>query len=229
MNRLACAFLLVLAACSGSSSSDDEALRAMCAARTIGDCADVPECHLHPGCCGGDPFCVPVDQPTVCNFACVIPCADLPREECVTRSDCVVDLCSVCSCTPQFAQCRGKEDPPYACPALECPQPQCCHDPSDCGQSGDLCLPPGERACRGTCPHPCQVDTDCPEAMICGADQMCAPQPCLDACPYLFHCDGATTLTCQRDTCTSDADCPAAFCDDGQCYPGLGQCTPPVP
>jgi hypothetical protein len=47
-------------------------------------------------------------------------------------------------------------------------------------------------------------------------------------CPKYFHCfiGGVDEQRCVRNTCKADLDCGDGFCVDGNCYDGLGVCSP---
>ncbi len=187
------------------------------------------------------------------------PCSSIPsRELCAARADCVADLCTQCSCTPAFKQCRASHEAAYPCPALGCADPQCCETQNQC-TPGTGCLAPGapagcgacnnapescanDGACSGTqiCePIPCACSsqkactagcesTGCSADMACGADHRCHPKACTGA----SECPSQFACQaggCVRKSCSATAECPGGFCVLGRCHEGKGSCVPPVP
>jgi hypothetical protein len=152
--------------------------------------------------------------------------------------------CMECSCTPTFIGCFGPNEGQPMCPALNCPQPQCCHTETDC--PGDVSIsmcavPPFDPSC-GPCdpyicaPQPCACSTsyacqpgcsndgDCKENETCGSDHRCKPRPCDSKCNGNYACDAAQAI-CIRRACSSDSDCgKPGYCVDRACSKSLGQC-----
>ncbi len=179
-----------------------------------------------------------------------LPCHSLTQDACATRSDCAVDTCYFCSCTPTFEQCRPVTEPKYECPIVECPAFQCCDDSTHSCTNGTVCMPPGGQGC-GTCAPPsCTADADCGAGSICGSapcgcgpicvpdctqtgcdqGQVCAGNGHCQAlscntasdCPGFFDCNAGT---CVRRGCGFDFGCGAGgFCVQGQCYDSQGTC-----
>ena len=131
-----------------------------------------------------------------------VACSKLSDEaSCRARTDCVADTCFACSCTPSFAGCRAASETPFACPALGCATPQCCHTTNDCSaQDGfAFCQVPPINAGCGACfngPGNCTKDADC---LGLSSGRICEPTPC--ACP-----SSGMSKTCVPG-CSSDSDC----------------------
>jgi len=148
-------------------------------------------------------------------------CAGLDETSCGSRKDCVVETCQLCACTPVFFHCRGMNQPPDSCPAVDCVGPACCHSANDCAPSM-ICIAPGASS-GGACaiPEPCQSDADCVALgalMVCGVGRSpcqgatpgCVPGCEADTdCPDTMLC--APDHHCEQRLCASDADCPADF------------------
>ncbi len=141
--------------------------------------------------------------------------ANKTHAACAAQAGCVADTCTACVCTPSFAGCRGISDAQTSCPAVGCPSPQCCHNSSDCGGSGNsfFCeLPPGSVQCGAcsTVPGTCTQDAECPATQE--GPAICAPIACA--------CGGSVGKSCQVG-CTSDDSCgDAQRCGtDHRCAP----------
>lgn len=158
-------------------------------------------------------------------------CADITEERgCAARTDCVVDICFNCTCTPSFAGCRTPDAPPTGCPELGCAMPECCNDDTDCSNAS--CVPPGVSPGCGACypdETPCMRDSDCLNSGT-GTDMICDVHPCscfgglscLKGCSSADECaEGeacADDHRCVPTRCDRPADCPAHFnCRSGQC------------
>jgi hypothetical protein len=139
----------------------------------------------------------------------------------------VADFCTLCSCTPRFQACRAAAAPKSQCPLVNCMQPLCCHDVSEC-TAAMLCQAPGESLGCGVCQQGsalCVADSDCPTWAIC-QPLPCACTPgateCVAGCPATpcaigESCD-FTAHRCHPLPCTSSNDCPRAFaCAAGAC------------
>jgi hypothetical protein len=77
------------------------------------------------------------------------------------------------------------------------------------------------------CMAPCQSNADCP------VDQSCSQGACYGMycanpaamCPAYTQCRGAMwSAWCTGNSCTTDGECPGAYCVNGTCQSELGFC-----
>jgi hypothetical protein len=88
---------------------------------------------------------------------------------------------------------------------------------------------PNGQVCSGTsCASPC-TPTSCGPGQECRDGGHCAPIACTDAratiCPQNFRCN-PTSGACERQACTSRAQCDAGACFHGRCFAHDAYCMP---
>ena len=151
--------------------------------------------------------------------------------------------------TPYGCPALGCAQPECCGAAADCTSPLTCVEPggsAGCGacdstvgdclrdrecdvQAGDVCDPiPCSCSDQMHCVPGCMGDLDCGTAEVCDTDlHRCRGVACTTAadCPADFSCGALGT--CERRTCTADADCDG-FCVNGLCYDAQGVCTPPA-
>jgi hypothetical protein len=184
--------------------------------------------------------------------------ADEPTCRAHSAQGCTVTMCPDCDGNLTiYGGCTGPTAGEPACPEPKCPGR--CHIKNDCSGFEEcvapgafagcgICAPPGvpctsdsdcagvrqqicdvgQCACTGakSCIDGCDV-TGCGVGEVCGSDLRCKPQSC--PCPANFDC---TSAGCIRHACSTDTDCPGAFCVESQpfgptaCFSQLGTCEP---
>ncbi len=160
-----------------------------------------------------------------------VPCNELTLGPCRDRTDCAVDLCFACSCTPSHESCRALAAAPFECPQVECLMPECCDVDTTCAGNGAPCQPPGTPFGCGACnntPGDCSSDGDCnplanhhicePIACSCDGQKQCVPGCAIsqETCPGGSACNPASER-CEAIACGDG--CPPEFeCGD------LGRC-----
>ena len=161
-------------------------------------------------------------------------CAGLTETACVAHTGCTADYCKECSCTNTFVGCRAAAATRIMCPALGCPQRECCSAETSCSSAANTCFAPGT---QGGAQPSCTVTPCAADGEVC-VDNVCQGPSCgLGAanptCPANFTCvqdNGTTSSRCVRNPCTTSAQCgSAAVCVDGACFHDAGTCSPPVP
>jgi len=213
--------VLVVAACgSGGGNAPDargvdafvpDAAPPACATLGAADCRARIDCAAD--------FCDACD--CTATFAACRPVAD-PATQCPDPG-CTPACChTVAECDSATQEClRPGESPGCGIPN---PSPGNCTIDADCnpGTTGEVCDPipcssDGNLACTPGC-----TAGSCAVGEVCDADLRCVSQACDPStpCPDDFSC---TEGFCDRNVCTTDADC-VGFCDNGLCYSSLGQC-----
>lgn len=145
--------------------------------------------------------------------------------------------CASPSCCGKQSECSGAQScappgTPTGCGTCMSDTSSCAID-ADCSPSttGMICKPVqcscnASVSCQPGCTKngDCSIDGDvCNTATHrCGAPTCSASSPC----PSYFDC---VQGSCQRKMCTTDANCPLAYCVSGGCYGGKGTCQYPVP
>jgi hypothetical protein len=109
-------------------------------------------------------------------------------------------------------------------PASICVEMAGCTSNEDCvNYKGTVCSTgAGAQAADGgpSCRPPCTSNDDCNYWESCQTDGICQPLPC-ETCPSYLSCTGGK---CGPKSCTTDADCPGAYCVDDTCFATLGTC-----
>jgi hypothetical protein len=211
---------------------------------------------LAAGCNGGGLTLVGDAGVDACAASCPDPCTGKNESTCKSTPACVADYCPkgcvpvfvgcrsttspMPSCPePGCTACRSRQD----CPST---QPLACVEPGEPLCGGPACmLPPcnSDAFCQANgggsnmvCDFPtcdchgmkvcipgCSSPSDCVAGQTCSTSHHCVPIPC-GACPTHFIC-GASGF-CDRQPCTTDADCHGGFCVNSACYDSLGVCSP---
>jgi hypothetical protein len=125
------------------------------------------------------------------------------------------------------------------------PGSRSCTENRDC-KAGDTCFAPdfapasasqcradsgcteGQVCERTGCVAPC-TETSCSPGQLCRKDGHCMAIPCSDpqarACPQNSRCNTASGA-CDRQSCTSRAQCDSGVCFQGRCYAHDAYCMP---
>ena len=93
---------------------------------------------------------------------------------------------------------------------------------------GDAQCTPGLICATGACVAPC-TQGSCPAGLECRAGGRCMPIPCsapqAAVCPQNHRCS-TSSGACERQLCTSRAQCDSGVCFQGRCFAHDAYCMP---
>jgi hypothetical protein len=115
------------------------------------------------------------------------------------------------------------------CPSVDCESTACDEGVCRFGRPTATCA---IQANTKFCMPPCQSSADCPGDMVCDPDGACYQRGCTSGlpCPAYMKCQAVVvTAVCFAGVCTTDTQCPGAYCVDGYCQTTLGFCAPSCP